>query len=186
MKTPPRPLRVLQVIVGAMTAGAAFFLAIVLTIGPMVKPPPAPLPPTLFTLIAAAFVGVGLIARAVVLGSVIAKGRREIVAGAHAPADPRRRMNLPPSDVADKPLDPCRDEKRLLLVFQGKTIVSVAMFEGWGFFATIAYMIEGNPLSLGLAVVLMLCVAAHFPTRSRTIAWVERQMEIVEHEKALR
>ena len=177
-----KTVRTLQIIVGAMTTGAFVFLAIVLAIGPQVKKPPGPLPPTPFTMIAAAIVVVGLIARVVVLWNISAKGRREIVSGTYTSVEPRTRKRLPPPD----PADPCRDEKYLLSFFQTKTITSSAMFEGWVFFATIAYMIEGNPLSLGLAIVLILCVALHFPIQSRAIEWVERQTETLEQEKAMR
>jgi hypothetical protein len=76
-----------------------------------------------------------------------------------------------------------RDALSLLQVYQTRTIVSAAMFEGLAFFATIAYLVEGNPISLGVAVAMILGVAAHFPTPGRIIGWVDRQLEAVEVEK---
>jgi hypothetical protein len=76
-----------------------------------------------------------------------------------------------------------RDARSLLPVYQTKTIISAAMFEGLGFFGTIAYLVEGNPISLGLAVLMILGVAGHFPTPGRIVGWVERQLEAIEVER---
>ncbi len=57
------------------------------------------------------------------------------------------------------------------------------MFEGLGFFGTIAYLVEGNPIALSLAVLMILGVAAHFPTQGRIVGWVQRQLEAVEVDK---
>lgn len=137
-------------------------------------------------LIAILLVGVELIARAVVVWNISRKARREIINGTYQPVGPRQRIGSLSSDVADKPPDPYRDAKYLLTAFRQKTMVSAALFEGCAFFAVIAYLIEGSPLSLGLAALLVLGVAAHFHTQSRAIAWVERQMETVEQEKFMR
>jgi hypothetical protein len=167
-----------QIIVGALVASTSAFLAVVLGIGPQVKPPALPQPIS-FTLIAFVFVGVGLIARAVVVWGITAKARREIVNGTYASVVPRQQIGLSPAEDGQR-----RDAKYLLAVFQQRTVVSAAMFEGWGFFATIAYMIEGGPASLALAVLLILGVAAHFPSRSRVIGWVEGQLNLVGREQA--
>jgi hypothetical protein len=174
--------RILQIIVGAMAAGASVFLVVVLTIGSQAKPLILPIP---LAWLVVPFVGGELVARAVVLWNIARKGRREIINGTYQPVDPRQRIGSPPADIADTPPDPYRDAKYLLSVFQQGTIVSAALFEGCAFFATIAYLIEGNPLSLGLAVLLVLAVAAHFPTQSRAIAWVERQLERLQEEKVM-
>ncbi len=172
---------ILQTIVAALFIGTLAFLLIVLTNGSHVKAPPALWPPTPLALVAVVLVGVGLIARAVVLWNVTTKGRREIANGTYTPVAPMRPVK---SVVSEN--DPCRDAKYLLSVFQVKTIISGAMFEGWAFFATMAYMIEGNPISLDLAILLILGVAAHVPTQSRVIGWVEGQLERLEEEKRLR
>jgi hypothetical protein len=177
--------RVLQVIVGAMAMGATFFLTVALTIGPLGKPSRPTLPVPL-TLIAVLLVGVGLIARFLYLYFMARKALREIVNGTYQPGGPTTQMQLRPPKAAEGDLDPDRDAKCLLSVLQLRTIASTAIFEGWGFFATIAYLVEGGPVNLGLAVILILGVAAHFPTRSRTIAWVQRQLEQLELDRVAR
>jgi hypothetical protein len=175
-----KTVRILQSIVAAMCAGMLIFLVIALSMAPLLKPPAA-IRPISITLIAFAFVGLAQIARAILLWKITTKARREILSGTYTPLDPRRRISSVPVEDGG-----CRDAKYLLPVFQAKTIMSAALFEGCGFFAAIAYLLEGSPVGLGLALALILGVAAHFPTRSRAIGWVERQLEIVGQEKMLR
>ncbi|MGA2616779.1 MAG: hypothetical protein ABSF26_04160 [Thermoguttaceae bacterium] len=166
--------RILQIVVGALVAGTLFFLVIALTIGPQGVPSAAPLPISL-TLIAALFTGMMLIARAVCIWQVTARGRRQIAGGTYRPVSPQQW-----SGAAGKPVG---DAQSLFMVFQTRTIASAAMFEGCAFFATICYLIEGGPISLALAVCLILGVAAHFPTPARVIGWIERQLETLEEER---
>jgi hypothetical protein len=179
-----KTVRILQLIVGAMLAGASIFLVVALTFGPQVKPPGLTLPIPL-ALVAFLAVVIGIITVTVVLWNISRKARGEIIDGTYQPVDWRQRIGSLPPDVAHEPLDPCRDAKYILSVFHYRTMVSVAAFEGWAFLATTAYLVEGAPLSLGLAVLLVLGVAAHFPTQSRAIAWVERQMEILQQERIM-
>ena len=147
-----KTVRILQVMVAAMFAGSLFFLLIAVNLAAQGKHDLS-LPVSL-NVIACALVGAGLIARAVVLSSVVSKARREVVSGTHTPGGPRLRIGLYPSAG-----DGRHDAKCLLSAFQNKTIISGALFEGWAFLATIAFWIEGNPISLGLAVLLILGVA---------------------------
>ncbi|MGO9113587.1 MAG: hypothetical protein ACLP9L_30515 [Thermoguttaceae bacterium] len=165
--------RTLQIIVATLVMGCVIFLLIALAVGPVVNPP-NPLQPISLTMIACGLVGIELIAQVVVAWSIITKARRGIVNGTHNSVDPRQ-GNGQSFEVT-----------YLLSIVQTKTIISGALFEGMAFFATIAYLIEGNPISLGLAVLMIVCVAAQFPTRSRIVSWVERQIGAIEQEKMLR
>jgi hypothetical protein len=128
-------------------------------------------------LIVAILVGVGLIARFIFLRSIVARARRAIANGAYQPFGA---VQSHPSDTRNGQRS---DGQCLLSVFQSKTIVSAAMFEGWAFLAVIAYLIDGGPISIALAVLLALAVAAHFPTQSRVIRWVEQQLDAVEQKR---
>jgi hypothetical protein len=168
-----KQMRVLQIIVAALVMGCLMFLLTTLLIG-QIGTPPAGLVPVM------AYTVCGLLALMAVLWVVImrviaAKARHEIVKGTFESFDPRQKA----ATAGDKAE---RDARYLLPVYQLKTIISAAIFEGLGFFATIAYLIERNPISLGVAVAMILGVAAHFPTQSRIIGWVERQLEAVEVE----
>ena len=166
--------RILGVIVAALVTGCLIFLLTTISIGQFGKPPDGPVPVMAYTVC-------GLLAMVAVLWVVImkviaAKARHEIVNGTYETFDPRQTAATA-GDVAE------RDARYLLPVYQLKTIMSAAIFEGLGFFATIAYLIERNPISLGVAIAMIVGVAAHFPTQGRIVGWVQRQLEAVEVER---
>jgi hypothetical protein len=171
-----KAVRVLQFVVCAMFAGVLLLLVVVLCIRPQDKVA-APLQPVSLTLIVAILVGVGLIARLLAVWQITVRSRRRIANGTYQPF-----AAFWPS-ASGMHAGQCSDTQCLFSVFQSKTMVSAAMFDGWALLAVIAYLIEGGPVSLGLAVLLALSVAAHFPTRSRIIGWVERQLGALEQEK---
>ena len=43
-----------------------------------------------------------------------------------------------------------------------------------------AYLLEGEPWSLGIAAAFFLCLAAQFPTEGGVRRWTERQREAIE------
>ena len=108
---------------------------------------------------AAILAGMMLITYPVVLRSLIATARRQILAGTFRASDSWNRMVLGDSGAAG-----LGDGQCLLSLFQRKTIVGAAMIEGCAFFAAIVYLLEGGFVSLGLALVLLAGLAAHFPT----------------------
>lgn len=146
----------MQIIVGAMVAGCVFFLAIALVAGQQGGLVLAP--PDLLTLIAAGVAGAALVARLVVVSVVTAFGRRRIA----------RRND---TDLHDPSV--CRG---LVALYQTRMIVGAALIEGPTFFLLIAYLSERSPLALILAVVLILGLALHMPTRGRVTRWIEGQM----------
>jgi hypothetical protein len=56
-------------------------------------------------------------------------------------------------------------------------IVGLALLEGTAFLGILAYLIEAQPLALGVTGIAILCMLLKFPTRSRVQAWLERQTE---------
>jgi hypothetical protein len=168
-------VRSLQIIVGAFSSGAIIFLSIASIIGPQINKTIVPLPIPLYIAVLL-LVGIGMIVRFVYIKNLSAKARREISGGTYQPINYRERMRLPPASVANQSDDSSRDFLYLVSAFRYITICSAAIIEGWCFFATMAYLIEGNPISLGLAILLTLCVAAHFPTQSRANRWVKREL----------
>jgi MFS family permease len=69
------------------------------------------------------------------------------------------------------------DKFKLMIVRQTTLIVGLALLEGSAFFGCTAYLLEAQPLALGVvgvAVVLMLC---KFPTYVRVRAWLDRQAD---------
>jgi hypothetical protein len=65
-------------------------------------------------------------------------------------------------------------------VFQTTAIVGLAPLEVAAFLGVVAFLLEGQPVALGvpgLAIVLMLI---KFPTRGQVQAWLDRQRERLE------
>ena len=59
--------------------------------------------------------------------------------------------------------------------FQRLLIIRMAMSEGAALMATVAYMLTGRPIALGVAVAMIVFMAvAQFPTRERMDAWMDR------------
>ena len=77
------------------------------------------------------------------------------------------------------------DAARLLSFFQTRMIVGAALLEGAGFFLLIAYLIEHSPWSLAGAVVMIVGIVLHFPTRGRVESWLEQQLRLLEEERQL-
>ena len=73
--------------------------------------------------------------------------------------------------------------ERLLGLYNTRTILGGAMLEGAAFFALVTYMVERDPVGLAGAILLILGVALHFPTRSRVIRWSEEQLELLKRER---
>ncbi|MGO8689208.1 MAG: hypothetical protein ACLQLG_06205 [Thermoguttaceae bacterium] len=164
----------LQIIVAALVAGVLFFLAVVLLV---VRP--AIHPPGILTAVAVVFAGMMVVARAVVPRAVVAMARRRILAGTFQLPGRGPWGNQGQDIAADD------DGRRLLAVYQQKTIMGAAMLEGCAFLAAIVYLAEGSLPSLALAAVLLVGIAAHFPTRGRITDWIQRQLELLEQERPL-
>jgi hypothetical protein len=168
--------RVLQIIVAALVMGCLIFLLTTISIGQIGKPPAWPVPVMAYTV--CGLLALEAVAWMVIMRVIAAKARSEIVKGTYKPLGSQQQTVAAPSQDTTE-----RNARYLLPVYQMKTIASAAMFEGLGFFATIAYLIERNPISLGVAVAMILGVAAHFSTQGRVIAWVQRQLEAVDGER---
>jgi hypothetical protein len=72
------------------------------------------------------------------------------------------------------------DADKLLAVFQSRCVMASALLEGPGFFAGIAYLLEGQPFALGVTAAAVLLMLATFPTRGRVERWLEVQQARVD------
>jgi hypothetical protein len=159
-------VRTSQIIVAALAMGVVTFAVVVvfgISGGAAVKG-------NLLTLLAVVFAGAAVVLGLVIPQLITAANRRRILAGTW------------PSSPNQGPV-PDSDAGKLALTYVTKMIVGAALFEGGCFFALTAYMIEGQPLSLGAAAALLLCLLAHFPTLARVEAWIEEQLRRLEDER---
>jgi hypothetical protein len=173
-------IRTMQIIIFALTLGLVFFLAIILFIGnhPAPAPPrpgdqPAQASPMIsYMAVAVAVVAIPL--SLLVPSLVVKTARKQIAQGTWRPPD-RGTGTLPQGALSDTLC--------FAAVYQTSLIVGAALNEGAAFLALIAYMVEGLPAILGLAVLLIVGVAARFPTRARVEQWIDAQKELLLEEK---
>jgi len=185
-------IRTCQIIVGAMIMGVATFLAIALfvtqvAVNPALAPPgggaggaaiaaPGDSSLPVITYLAVASGLIVLVLSFVVPKINIARARRQIaLAGPIATTE-----GVPPEP---KQLYPAGYTGKLAQLYQTQLIIGAAMLEGAAFFATIAYMLERNPIALATAIVLLGALVARFPTSDRVNAWLDRQLGLLQEER---
>jgi hypothetical protein len=116
----------------------------------------------------------GLVLSFIIPGVVVASARRQIAKGIWTPmSDPTKSGKIYPAG----------DTGKLAVVYQLQLIIGSALCEGVAFFAAIAFMLERNPLALGMAVILLVCLAIRIPTRDRVNAWIDQQQSMLQTER---
>ena len=142
-----------QIIVAALFAGCLFFLLIVVLVVPG-KLGSWELEPSKPMTLVALVVAFGILAmRIIVPGIITGQMLRQL---------PRRESKEP-------------DWKDLFGVYQQTLIIKAAMLEGATFLLLVMHMLERSPWTLALAVVFLLILLMHIPTRPRVDDWIERQ-----------
>ncbi|HVC99019.1 MAG TPA: hypothetical protein VND64_35470 [Pirellulales bacterium] len=158
-------VRVLQIIVAAITLGPLTYLGVVFSTAPPDQAA-GEVQGMFNTFLACGMAAAAVVAWLVVPPLVTTKFRRQIAAGA-----------WPPLEQTGNPLAaPLNDAGKLSAVYHVRTIIAVAILEGATFFLVFTYQQQRDTLALGFAVLLMLMIALHFPTRARVADWVERQL----------
>jgi hypothetical protein len=152
-------LRVLQIIIGAMLLGTVVFLVAAQIIGPGQALEDAQIATNSFvTYVACAYAAMAIViasmAPAFIANVKLRKMREEMPA-------------------AEEDVDNDAQLETLLTIFHTKIIVGAAVFEGAALLTIVAYLLEGKPLAVGVAIVLMVLLARQFPTRSRMNDWLD-------------
>ena len=172
-----RQVFTIQIIVAGLTAGCLGFMAIAVFLvqtGPARAADPASTP--IVTYMALGFAGMALVMRMIVPKIIEVAARKRIADGTwQMPTTAQGQTQT--SQLVER----LGDVGKLLVVLTTRTVVGGAILEGSAFFALVAYMIEKSPLALAAAIVLILGLALHFPTRSRAAHWIEDQLAAVEH-----
>ena len=177
-----KPIRTLQIIVGAMILGVIALLAIALTIGPQIAPPAGHVdgqpPRTPVISYGAVACGAVLLVASLVVPQVVAgAGRRKIAAGTWQPGQGGPMFS-------DEFFERTGDAGRLYGVLLVSTIIGAAILEGGGLLAGVAYLVEGQLLALGVAVVLLFALVLRFPTRARVEQWIDEKLELVQQDRS--
>ena len=168
-----KPLRTLQIIVFALTAGLVVFFIVAQVVPQRGGPDPDAGPVMTYLACAVAFLEV--ILRQIIPPRLVISGRRRLARG----QEPVRVGR--PSPVID--VEKTGDAGRLFGLLMTSTITSCALLEGGAFFAFIAYIMENTLLSLSVGLLLTLGVAMHFPTQARTRHWLRHHLELLELER---
>lgn len=152
-------VRVMQIIVAAMALGIVSFMGITIFIRLSQQQAPPEMP--VLTYIALGYTPIALVLQAILPG-MMAAARSQT---------PERLEGL-----AGKG-DEVPDVGSLCATYQTLLIISMAIIEGAAFLALIAYLVDGNVLTLGAALVLLAVLLAKFPTVSRVERWIEERRE---------
>ena len=160
-------LLTLQIVVASLVAGCTVFLVIAVVIVSQRAIGPAA-GQTILTYLAVGVTVLSLVARMVVPGVITASKVRQ--------------FSQQPEETADV----SATVVELWKLLTTSTIVGGALLEGAAFFALVTYMVEGSPLSLALAVVLIAGLAVQFPTRSRAADWLDARLAEIQHQRQFR
>jgi hypothetical protein len=157
-------VRVLQIIVAALAAGAAMFLFFTLSME-LFGPRAAPHFGVVSQAMSALAVGV-LVMHRLLPRLMLAQVRRSLV-------DDRSVVG-----------DALRD--RLLAVRQGSTIAGAALCEGASFGCSVAYSMEGHLAMAVTSAVAIVLALSFFPTVARTQAWLDEESRAIEEFRQFR
>jgi len=118
-------------------------------------------------------------ARAFVPGLIVAQGRGKIASGQWSLPEEARQ-----GDIAAF-IERTDDAGRLLGLYQTRTVIASAMLEGVAFLAIIVYLLTQSIVGLAIAVVMIVGLALHIPTRSGVVHWIEDQLQLIEEQRRL-
>jgi hypothetical protein len=164
----PRRLLPIQIIAGTLVGGVTIFLGIVLYLvqvqhfGRDTRQPGA-LP--VVSIVAAAVLVIQAPLSFVLPNLMTLSALRRILAGTWQPA-PGTPLTLYATGGA-----------KLMAVRQGTLIVGLALLEGVAFLGGIAYLVEGQPLALGVVGVALVLMLGRFPTEGRVRSWLKQQAD---------
>ncbi len=169
-------LRTLQIIVGALTAGSVVFLIIAMILAGGIAA--AADNPPILTYTALGFAATILLVRAIVPNVIVATGRSQIAQGTWKSPGGHQA-----NGAFSAMLERMGDAGRLVIINQVRTIIAAALLEGATFLLLVAYLVEHSWISLSVAIMFILALAMHFPTRQRLVEWIENQLALLEQER---
>ena len=175
-----RLVRIQQIIVGSLVAGALGFLvlAAVLVSQGTFDVGDDDTTAWAMNLVLALFLTGDVIARLVVPNMIVAQTRRKIVAGEWSFSEGPSQADV--NAIVER----TGDAGRLMIAHQTKTIVGAALVEGVTFFAIIVYMTTQSTFALAVACAMIAVLALHVPTRNGIFSWIETQLRRIEEERA--
>jgi hypothetical protein len=162
-------VRVMQIIVAALSVGVLSFGGFVLATGSGAEKAE----PEILTLGSIVLAVVGGAMSFVLPALVVSRNRRSIASGTW----PAASGNQPRQAVPDT------DAGKLLAVYQTQLIIGAALLEGPAFVGLLAYMLEGHWAGLLVGAVCLLALMAKFPTRHGVQGWLDQQMQQIKEQR---
>jgi hypothetical protein len=165
-------LRVIQIIIGALLAGAVSFLGMAVWLRAIGDQPRPGMPAVTYFGLAGAVLNV--IFSFVIPSKLTGAARKRIAA------------TVPGRDLVEHGRSATADDAgQLCTVYNNQMIIGAALLEGATFFLLIAYIVEGQLISPIVAALLIAGIAWRFPTRERLTTWIEAHERLIA-EKRLR
>jgi hypothetical protein len=146
----------MQIITAAIAMGSLIFLLFALVIradGNMPEPPETPV----LSYVGVGFAVMAFLAVAIIPNRVALSGLKHFTRG------------------QGRVLDTNEEAIELCALYQTGLIVGLAILEGATLLQIIAYLLEGQQLSLIVTATLLMGIILQFPIRQRVAAWIERQ-----------
>lgn len=158
-----------QIIIGGLCAGIVFFLLIVLVfLGARVQP----------------FDHQAVISFVMAAMAVTLLPLRLIVPGVVVSTACQRMAQHQPAQTAVEQAAAEQDERQLLPIYLTKTIIGAAILEAGAFANLVAFLLEGQVYSLGLAILCLLGIVVVFPTQRGVSEWLEAQIRRINEFRA--
>jgi hypothetical protein len=168
----PVRIRVMQIIVGAMSFGCLSFLIIAIFVSQNINKAPDQ---SMLSYIALPIAAIVLCVWAILPVIVVSQGRKKIQQNLFSDAKQTS------ENSADDKMEIENSKAQMLIgLLQTKIIVASAILEGAVFFLLIFYMVEHSILCISAAVVLLALLVAQMPTSGRATYWVEDQLKLLD------
>lgn len=166
-----RPIRTMQIIAMTLVLGAVLFLCVVLFIRHNqteqadAANPAAGMP--MISLVSV-FVLLSQTPLAFLLPRNLIRGAMEKLA-----ITPANQTMI--RDQTGMMVGPVPDDAFLVRSYQTGLIMRMALFEGSSFMGSIAYLLEGSPIGLGVSVAGIVLMLAQWPANSRIFSWLQQR-----------
>jgi hypothetical protein len=186
-----RITRECQIIIGTMMTGVVFFLGFMTAIRATPPPQPAATPGggagasgpaapqqgidagRLWTWLAVGVAALDLPLSVILPNLMTGQNRRAMAQGkSTAPQTSLDGTELIESDTG-----------KLAMAYQSQLTLGAALNEGAAFLACIAYRMGRDPITLGVAILLLGAIAVRFPTTHRVSLWIAREEEMLSLER---
>lgn len=172
------PIRIMQIIVGALVTGPLVFLIFALvTRGGAAKPREGA---SIATYAAIGLAVCAITARMIVPDLVTAAARKKIASGNWQVGGEDGG-----SDRTNDFFQQTGDAGKLCIVFQTRLIIGSALLEGSAFLAILAFLFEGLIFALLLACLLLMGILLGFPTASVVEHWIDGQLQLLKEDRRL-